>query len=68
MEYSFVSEINPTRHNWCIKVRVSRMWTLSRTPKGKGITAMELALVDEEVLPLRPPDICCSVLLVTIIS
>ncbi|CAD6207225.1 unnamed protein product [Miscanthus lutarioriparius] len=48
MEYTLVSQINPTRHNWTIKVRVARMWKLSSTPKWKGVTAMELVLVDEE--------------------
>ncbi|XP_062200484.1 replication protein A 70 kDa DNA-binding subunit C-like [Phragmites australis] len=48
MEYSLLSQINPTRHNWCIKVRVARMWQLSGTSKGKDFTAMKLALVDEE--------------------
>lgn len=49
MEHSLLSQINPSRHNWCIKVRVARMWKLSGTSKGKGFTAMELLLVDEEV-------------------
>jgi hypothetical protein len=49
MSYSLLSHINPTRHNWCIKVRVARMWHSSRTSKGNGATAMELALVDEQV-------------------
>jgi hypothetical protein len=52
MEYNLLSQINPTRHNWCIKVRVARMWQLSGTSKGKDFTAMELALVDEEVYHL----------------
>ncbi|TVU21884.1 hypothetical protein EJB05_31555, partial [Eragrostis curvula] len=48
MEYNLLSEINPTRRNWRIKVRVARMWHLSGIAKGKGLTSMELALVDEE--------------------
>ncbi|XP_066347892.1 replication protein A 70 kDa DNA-binding subunit D-like [Miscanthus floridulus] len=48
MEYTLVSQINPTRHNWTIKVRVARMWKLSSTSKWKGVTAMEFVLVDEE--------------------
>ncbi|CAN6197918.1 unnamed protein product [Urochloa humidicola] len=48
MEYSLLSQINPTRHNWCIKVRVVRMWKISGTSKGRAFTAMELVLVDEE--------------------
>jgi hypothetical protein len=50
MEYNLLSKIDPTRHNWTIKVRVARMWKLSSTPKWKGVTAMELVLVDEQVL------------------
>ncbi|CAL5058208.1 unnamed protein product [Urochloa decumbens] len=48
MEYNLLSQINPTRHNWCIKVRVARMWKVSGTSKGRGFTALELVLVDEE--------------------
>ncbi|CAL4985717.1 unnamed protein product [Urochloa decumbens] len=48
MEYNLLSQINPTRHNWCIKVRVARMWKLSGTSKGRAYTALELVLVDEE--------------------
>ena len=49
MEYNLLSEINPSRHNWRIKVRVARMWKLSRTSKGTAFAAIELILVDEEV-------------------
>ncbi|KAF0926335.1 hypothetical protein E2562_023058, partial [Oryza meyeriana var. granulata] len=48
MEYSILSQLNPTRHNWRIKVRVSRLWHLSGISKGRGFSAMELILVDEE--------------------
>jgi hypothetical protein len=58
MEYNLVSEINPSRHNWTIKVRVARMWKLSPNPKWKGVTAMELVLVDEQVCSLLPAGIC----------
>ena len=58
MEYTLVSQINPTRHNWTIKVRVARMWKLSLTPKWKGVTAMELVLVDEQVCPLLHAGTC----------
>jgi hypothetical protein len=34
------------------------MWKLSLTPKWKGVTTMELVLVDEQVCPLLPVDIC----------
>ncbi|KAL6598841.1 hypothetical protein ACP70R_046101 [Stipagrostis hirtigluma subsp. patula] len=47
-QYSLLSQINPTRHNWRIKVRVARLWRLSGTSKGKGFTTVELILVDEE--------------------
>lgn len=67
MEYTLVSQINPTRHNWTIKVRVARMWKVSWNPKATGVTGMELLLVDEEVCPFLPthirgfPEIClCS--------
>lgn len=50
MEYSLLSQINPARHNWRIKVRVARMWQVSGTSnKGKKFASMELVLVDEEV-------------------
>jgi len=68
MEYTLVSQINPTRHNWTIKVRVARMWKLSLTPKWKGVTAMELVLVDEEVCPLLHADICYFPLTVAVQS
>ena len=62
-----VSQINPSRHNWTIKVRVARMWKVSWNPKATGVTGMELLLVDEEVCPFLPthirgfPEIClCS--------
>ncbi|KAL5218747.1 hypothetical protein ABZP36_019431 [Zizania latifolia] len=48
MEYSVLSRIDSTRHNWRIKVRVSRMWHLSGTSKGRSFAAVELILVDEE--------------------
>jgi hypothetical protein len=64
MEYTLLSQINPTRHNWIIKVRVARMWKLSSTPKWKAVTAMELVLVDEEVCTLVPADICYFSLIV----
>ena len=44
-----MSQINPSRHNWCIRVRVARMWTVSGTSKGRSFSGMELVLVDEEV-------------------
>ena len=53
-----VSQINPSRHNWTIKVRVARMWKVSWNPKATGVTGMELLLVDEEVCPLLHADIC----------
>ena len=68
MEYTLVSQINPTRRNWTIKVRVARMWKLSSTPKWKGVTAMELVLVDEEVCPLLHADICYFPLTVAVQS
>lgn len=49
MEYNLLSQINPSRHNWCIRVRVARMWTVSGTSKGRSFSGMELVLVDEEV-------------------
>jgi hypothetical protein len=49
MEYSLLSQINTARHNWCIKVRVARMWQVSGTSKGRNFASMELVLVDEEV-------------------
>ncbi|KAL5229683.1 hypothetical protein ABZP36_028459 [Zizania latifolia] len=48
MEYSVLSQIDSTRHNWRIKVRVSRMCHISRTSKGRSFAAVELILVDEE--------------------
>ncbi|KAL5226786.1 hypothetical protein ABZP36_015051 [Zizania latifolia] len=48
MEYSVLSRIDSTRHNWRIKVRVYRMWHLSGTSKGISFYAVELILVDEE--------------------
>ncbi|XP_072146352.1 replication protein A 70 kDa DNA-binding subunit B-like [Setaria viridis] len=48
MEYSLLSQINPARHNWCVKVRVARMWQVSRTSKGRDFASMELVVVDEE--------------------
>jgi len=41
--------IESSRHNWCIRVRVARMWTVSGTSKGRSFSGMELVLVDEEV-------------------
>jgi hypothetical protein len=58
MEYTLLSQITPARHNWSIKVTVARMWKLSWSTKGKGITAMELVLVDEEVCPLLHAVVC----------
>ncbi|KAL5212924.1 hypothetical protein ABZP36_023771 [Zizania latifolia] len=48
MEYSMLSRVDSTRHNWRIKVRVSRMWHLSGTSKGRSFSIVELILVDEE--------------------
>ncbi|KAG2641683.1 hypothetical protein PVAP13_2KG236958 [Panicum virgatum] len=48
MEYNLLSQINPSRHNWCIRVRVARMWMVSGTSKGRSFSGMELVLVDEE--------------------
>uniref|UniRef100_K3Y356 ATP-dependent DNA helicase n=1 Tax=Setaria italica TaxID=4555 RepID=K3Y356_SETIT len=44
-----LSPINLARHNWHVKVRVARMWQVSRTSKGRGFASVELVLVDEEV-------------------
>jgi hypothetical protein len=49
MEYILLSQINPMRHNWRIKVRAARVWQLSRTSKRKGFSTMEFILVDEEL-------------------
>ncbi|PVH34860.1 hypothetical protein PAHAL_7G047400 [Panicum hallii] len=48
MEYNLLSQINPTRHNWRIKVRITRMWQVSGTSKGKDFSSLELVLIDEE--------------------
>jgi hypothetical protein len=64
MEYNLVSEINPSRHNWTIKVRVARMWNVSPNPKWKSVIAMELVLVDEQVRSFLPDGICYSPLTV----
>ncbi|PUZ46273.1 hypothetical protein GQ55_7G044000 [Panicum hallii var. hallii] len=48
MEYNLLSQINPTRHNWRIKVRITRMWQVSGTSKGKDFSSLELILIDEE--------------------
>ncbi|RLM70118.1 uncharacterized protein C2845_PM17G06740 [Panicum miliaceum] len=48
MEYNLLSQINPTRHNWRIKVGISRMWQVSGTSKGKDFSSLELVIVDEE--------------------
>ena len=68
MEYSLLSQINPTRHNWSIKVRVARMWQLSGTSKGQGFTAMELVLVDEEVCPFKHDSVLLSYVVVMKLS
>ena len=49
MEYNLLSQINPGRHNWRIKVRIARIWHVSGTSKGKDFSSLELVLVDEEV-------------------
>jgi len=49
MGYSLLSDLNPTRYNWCIKVRVVRMWHVSGVARGKNFASMELVLADEEV-------------------
>jgi hypothetical protein len=53
MEFTLLSQINLTRHNWRIKVRASRVRPVSGTSKWKGFNTMEFILVDEEVQCLR---------------
>ncbi|WVZ90211.1 hypothetical protein U9M48_036533, partial [Paspalum notatum var. saurae] len=48
MGYSLLSDLNPTRYNWCIKVRVVRMWHVSGVARGKNFASTELVLADEE--------------------
>ena len=49
MAYNMLSKINPTKYNWRVKVRATRIWQFSGTSKGKEFSSMELILVDEEV-------------------
>ncbi|KAJ1259261.1 hypothetical protein BS78_10G140800 [Paspalum vaginatum] len=49
MAYSLLSDLNPTRYNWCIKVRVVRMWHISGVSRGKNFASTELVLADEGV-------------------
>jgi hypothetical protein len=49
IEFTLLSQINPTRHNWRIKVRAARAWWVFGTSKGKGFSTKEFFLVDEEV-------------------
>jgi hypothetical protein len=49
MDYNMLSEINPTKYNWRVKVRAARIWQISGNSKGKEFSSMELILVDEEV-------------------
>ncbi|WVZ83407.1 hypothetical protein U9M48_030559 [Paspalum notatum var. saurae] len=48
MGYSLLSDLNSTRYNWCIKVRVVRMWHISGVSRGKSFASTELVLADEE--------------------
>ncbi|WVZ83374.1 hypothetical protein U9M48_030532 [Paspalum notatum var. saurae] len=48
MGYSLLSDLNSTRYNWCINVRVVRMWHVSGVSRGKNFASTELVLADEE--------------------
>ncbi|WVZ59866.1 LOW QUALITY PROTEIN: hypothetical protein U9M48_009958 [Paspalum notatum var. saurae] len=52
MRYNMLADLNPTRYNWCIKVRVVRMWHVSSIAKGKNFASTELILADEEGLAI----------------
>ncbi|KAJ1278843.1 hypothetical protein BS78_04G110300 [Paspalum vaginatum] len=47
-----LADLNHTRYNWCIKVRVVRMWHVSSISKGKNFASMELVLAYEDGLAI----------------
>ena len=48
--YAFLSDVNPTKENWKIKVRVSRLFTMPSYYNQSSAGTIELVLLDEKVI------------------
>jgi hypothetical protein len=48
-EFTPVMALNPSREDWCIKVRVLRMWSVKSSVIPRNVTELHLILLDKQV-------------------
>jgi len=52
MAYSLLSDLDTTRDDWLVKVRVCRMWEFKNYKRSNEMISLDMILVDEKVIPL----------------
>ena len=53
MAYTLISDLDTSRDNWLIKVRVCRMWEFKNYKRSNEMISLNMILIDKKVLPFH---------------
>ncbi|KAK9086557.1 hypothetical protein Syun_028951 [Stephania yunnanensis] len=48
MEYTMLDDLRPTREDWVVRVRISRLWESQNLRNNNEVISLDMILIDEQ--------------------